>query len=117
MLQNENTKKEISEQAQLQKEPNKRFSTFLMKPKGLPEQRKPLTFVKFKPPRYLPIQPDKKWELPKLKPWERPKKVPIKKYYRCVYYTDLGFLNSFILKTIDVNNKKYHISNNICEAN
>ncbi|XP_073992505.1 uncharacterized protein isoform X2 [Rhodnius prolixus] len=64
-LQNENTKKEIPEQVQLEKEPTKRFSTFLQKPKPPPPKPQGPLWHYPKAPRYLPREVNNKPEEPR----------------------------------------------------
>ncbi|KAK9498960.1 hypothetical protein O3M35_003493 [Rhynocoris fuscipes] len=67
-LQNENTKKEIPEEEQLKKEPTKRFSTFLQKPKPPPPKPAGPLWHYPKAPRYLPRDPPKPPEEPRRRP-------------------------------------------------
>ncbi|BES99716.1 PDZ domain (Also known as DHR or GLGF) [Nesidiocoris tenuis] len=74
-LQNQNTHKELPEDVQLEKEPTKRFSTFLQKPRAPPRKPGGPLWIHPKPPRYLPKDERKEAELPKLRP-KQPKVDP-----------------------------------------
>lgn len=67
-LQNQNVHKEVSEEVQLEKEPTKRFSTFLQKPRAPPRKPTGPLWIYPKPPRYLSRDKPHDPELPKLRP-------------------------------------------------
>uniref|UniRef100_A0A146LR87 PDZ and LIM domain protein Zasp n=1 Tax=Lygus hesperus TaxID=30085 RepID=A0A146LR87_LYGHE len=64
-LQRQNVHKEISEEVQLEKEPTKRFSTFLQKPRAPPRKPTGPLWIHPRPPRYLSKDETKPPELPK----------------------------------------------------
>ncbi|KAF6211447.1 hypothetical protein GE061_011959 [Apolygus lucorum] len=74
-LQRQNVHKELPEEVQLEKEPEKRFSTFLQKPRAPPRGPTGPLWIHPRPPRYLSKDECKPPELPKRR-FRAPKEDP-----------------------------------------